>query len=60
VEPAALSFLPHSEPSDFIQDVFPAMLRAGLPLFAYNTTDFLFDMGTHERYARLTAELQAV
>jgi NDP-sugar pyrophosphorylase family protein len=60
LEPSALEFVPERGPSDFVIDVFPAMLRRGCALFAYHTTDFLFDMGTHDRYEQLRAKLEQV
>lgn len=36
---------------DFIKDVFPRMLKGGARLLAYNTPEYLRDMGSVERYA---------
>lgn len=58
-EPAVLDFVPPEGESDFIRDVFPAMLAAGRPLSGFVTTDYLFDMGTPERYRRLQARLES-
>lgn len=55
LEREVFRFVPEGGPSDFIKDVFPAMLAAGLPLFGYRTDDVLFDMGTPERLSRLEA-----
>ena len=43
-------------PSDFVADLFPA-LRAGETLYAYNTPDYLRDMGTPERLALAEIDL---
>jgi histidinol-phosphate phosphatase family protein len=43
-------------PSDFGKDLFPAMLRAGLKLRAYNSPEYIKDVGTPERLDRITAE----
>jgi NDP-sugar pyrophosphorylase family protein len=50
--PAILRHVPPG-PSDFIQDVIPSALAAGLPIYAYDTNDFLMDMGTPDRHAKL-------
>jgi histidinol-phosphate phosphatase family protein len=43
-------------PMDFGKDLFPAMLRAGHRLFGYNTPEYIKDIGTPERYDRVSAE----
>ena len=52
VEPVILDYLPAGK-SDFIKDVFPDMLEAGLRLYGYKTDEFLKDMGTPERYLKV-------
>ncbi len=41
---------------DFGKDVFPAMLRQGSKLLAYNSPEYIKDIGTPERYDRICAE----
>ncbi|MCI0744284.1 MAG: HAD-IIIA family hydrolase [Verrucomicrobia subdivision 3 bacterium] len=41
---------------DFGKDLFPAMLRAGKRLLGYNTPEYIKDIGTPERYDRVSAE----
>jgi len=41
---------------DFGKDLFPAMLRAGQRLLGYNTPEYIKDIGTPERYDRVSAE----
>jgi histidinol-phosphate phosphatase family protein len=43
-------------PMDFGKDLFPAMLRAGQRLLGYNTPEYIKDIGTPERYDRVSAE----
>ena len=43
-------------PMDFGNDLFPAMLRAGARLLAYNSPEYIKDIGTPERYDRICAE----
>jgi histidinol-phosphate phosphatase family protein len=49
---------PH-KPLDFGKDLFPAMLRRGAKLFGYNSPEFIKDIGTPERYDRISAQFGA-
>ncbi|GEM_PF-693034 len=51
VSPKIFEFIPKGN-SDFIKDVFPEMLKAGLNLYGYNTLEFLSDVGTPERFKK--------
>jgi D,D-heptose 1,7-bisphosphate phosphatase len=44
---------------DFGNDLFPAMLRDGGKLLAYNSPEYIKDIGTPERYDRISAEYAA-
>jgi histidinol-phosphate phosphatase family protein len=44
---------------DFGKDVFPAMVRAGEKLLGYNSPEFIKDIGTPERYDRISAQFAA-
>ena len=44
---------------DFAGHLFPAMLAKGAKLRAYNSTEYIKDIGTPERYDRICAELAA-
>ena len=46
-------------PSDFGKDLFPAMLRANGKLRAYNSPEYIKDVGTPERLDRVSAEFEA-
>ena len=50
---------PHGGPADFGNDLFPAMLRGGARLLAYNSAEYIKDIGTPERYDRICAEYAA-
>jgi D,D-heptose 1,7-bisphosphate phosphatase len=43
---------------DFGHDLFPAMLRRGTRLLAYNSAEYIKDIGTPERYDRISDEHQ--
>ena len=49
----------HRSPMDFGKDLFPAMLKQGAPLLAYNSPEYIKDIGTPERYDKICAEFQA-
>ncbi len=44
---------------DFGKDLFPAMLARGARLLAYNSPEYIKDIGTPERYDKIQAELTA-
>jgi len=44
------------KPLDFGKDLFPAMLDRGAKLLAYNSPEYIKDIGTPERYDRICAE----
>lgn len=44
------------KPMDFGKDLFPAMLATGRRLLGYNTPEYIKDIGTPERYDRVSAE----
>jgi histidinol-phosphate phosphatase family protein len=46
-------------PMDFGNDLFPAMLRKGAKLLGYNSPEYIKDIGTPERYDRVSAEYAA-
>ena len=43
---------------DFGHDLFPAMLRQGARLLAYNSSEYIKDIGTPERYDRISDEYE--
>jgi len=55
--PDILRYLSSGERRDFVADLFPALLQAGESLYAYNTPEYLRDMGTPERLALAELDL---
>jgi len=53
LEPAALSFVPHRTFFDFGRDLFPLLLKSGLPVMGFPIHDPLIDIGTLEKYLAL-------
>ncbi|MGO9021957.1 MAG: HAD-IIIA family hydrolase [Syntrophobacteraceae bacterium] len=51
-------FIIPNEKQDFIADVFPRMLKEGKPVYAYNTPEYLRDMGTPGRYAMVENDIR--
>ncbi len=64
LEPEVLRQCPAGRPFDFSQDLFPALLAAGRPLYGYMAGGYWTDVGTLGEYARacfdvLTGAVQA-
>ncbi|OPY89498.1 MAG: D-glycero-beta-D-manno-heptose-1,7-bisphosphate 7-phosphatase [Syntrophaceae bacterium PtaU1.Bin231] len=59
LSPGVFRYIPAGRPSDFVRDVFPAMLAADEPLFGYRTSEYIKDMGTTERYEKVSRDLAA-
>ena len=57
LSPAVFPYIPAERPSDFVKDVFPAMLAAGEPLYGYRTSEYIKDMGTTERFEKVRRDL---
>ncbi|HWE28706.1 MAG TPA: HAD-IIIA family hydrolase [Polyangia bacterium] len=58
VERAALDFI-GATPCDLTAALWPALIAAGKRVVAYRTAEYLKDMGTPERRARVDADLRA-
>lgn len=56
-QPRLLEYLSPVGRVDFVHDLFPALVGAGEVLYAYNTPEYLRDMGTPERCALAAADL---
>jgi histidinol-phosphate phosphatase family protein len=50
---------PGSKTVDFGKDIFPALVARGEKLFGYNSPEFIKDIGTPERYDRISAQFAA-
>ena len=46
-------------PLDFGKDIFPALVACGEKLLGYNSPEFIKDIGTPERYDRISAQFAA-
>ncbi len=51
-----MRFVPDDRPSDFLRDIFPAAVKAGEKLFAYEGSGLLRDLDTPDRYEKFTKE----
>ena len=52
LEPEIFDFIPEGRPVDFSEEVFPAVLDAGKPLFGYVAGGYWEDVGTLDAYLR--------
>jgi len=52
LEPEIFDFIPEGRPVDFSEEVFPAVLAAGKPLFGYVAGGYWEDVGTLAAYLR--------
>ena len=59
LSPSIFRYIPKGRPSDFVRDVFPAMLAAGEKLYGYRTTEYIKDMGTTDRYEKVNMDLES-
>ncbi len=50
LSPEVLTYVPKDTPFDFAKDLFPILLREGLPLYAYETRDYWCDIGDLHTY----------
>ncbi len=57
-EPSVLDFLEHGKKADFGKDIFP-VLHQHLNVFAYNTPEYLKDMGTPDRLHKVEEALKS-
>lgn len=59
LSPGILDFIEPDERQDWAHDVFPRALAAGGRLNAYNTTEYIKDMGTPDRHAAVCRDWKA-
>ena len=55
LSPAILEFIPHDVATDFGKDIFPAV-HENQPIFGYPTPEYIKDMGTPARLAKVSAD----
>jgi mannose-1-phosphate guanylyltransferase/phosphomannomutase len=52
LSPEVLELIPKGQPCDFARDVFPEMLKRGMPLFSYEESGYWCDIGDFSTYRR--------
>ena len=57
MEPEVLAHVAPGEAVDWAADVFPALLRAGAPVYGHVAPGYWQDVGTHESYIRAQADV---
>ena len=57
LEPEVLRGVPQGTPCMFEHHLFPSLLSAQAPVFAYPTTDYWIDIGTPEKYRQVQYDL---
>jgi mannose-1-phosphate guanylyltransferase/phosphomannomutase len=57
MEPEVFDFVRPGEVVDWSGDVFPALLKAGAPVYGYVAEGYWEDVGTHESYLRAQADV---
>jgi len=50
IEPEILKFIPKGENFDFAKDLFPTLMKKGIPLMGYNLSGYWRDVGNPESY----------
>lgn len=57
MEPEVLAHVPRGESVDWSADVFPALLDRGAPVYGWVAEGYWEDVGTHEAYHRVQADV---
>jgi mannose-1-phosphate guanylyltransferase/phosphomannomutase len=57
LDPSILAHIPLDTPCDFGRDLFPKLVREGRRVRAYHTFEYISDMGTPDRLARIERDL---
>jgi mannose-1-phosphate guanylyltransferase/phosphomannomutase len=57
IEPEVLDLIPDNTPFDFSNDLFPTMLKAGMPMYGHVADGYWCDVGTIEEYMRANADV---
>ncbi|KJU81305.1 histidinol-phosphate phosphatase family protein [Candidatus Magnetobacterium bavaricum] len=56
LSPDVFNYIPDGN-SDFIKNVFPSMLRDGIKLYGYRTSEYVKDMGTVDRLEKIRIDM---
>ena len=59
LSPSVFDVIEEGESQDFVRHVFPRLHERGEPIFGYNTTEYLKDMGTPDRLARVEQDIRS-
>ena len=54
--PQAMAQVPEGKPFDFARDLFPLLLRQGVPLYGFEASGYWCDMGECQAYLRCAAD----
>ena len=57
MEPEVFAHVAAGQPVDWSGDVFPALVAAGAPVFGYVADGYWEDVGTHESYMKVQADV---
>ncbi len=55
--PEIFDYINPDENKDFGKDIFPNLLKAGIPIYGYKTSEYIKDMGTPERLKKVSSHL---
>ncbi|HBE01219.1 MAG: hypothetical protein A2096_00315 [Spirochaetes bacterium GWF1_41_5] len=58
LEPQIFNYLPEGKKADFGKDIFPAVYKKE-KIFAWNTPEYIKDVGTPERLSEVSADLES-
>ncbi|MDP2663185.1 MAG: nucleotidyltransferase family protein [Dehalococcoidia bacterium] len=58
MEPDILSYIPPEGEYDFGRDLFPSLLRRGVPVYSYPFSEYLVDIGSPQGYEKAKTDLQ--
>jgi len=54
--PEIFRFIEDGKSQDFGKHIFPKLVQSGQPLYAYRTAEYIKDMGTAERFEKVTQD----
>ncbi len=57
IEPEILDYIPEGENFDFAKDLFPLLMRSGIPLMGYNLEGYWRDVGNPESYREVYEDI---
>lgn len=57
LSPLIVNSIPIDHKSDFGKDIFPKCLESGANLFGYVSTEYIKDMGTPDRYEKVSSDV---